>query len=46
MTQAINWRRVAMVILILAALAILFHVLGAPDYQGGHVLGVGDYHGG
>ena len=35
MTQAINWRRAAMVILILAALVVLFYVLGAPDYQGG-----------
>jgi len=35
MTQAINWRRVAVAILILASLIILFHVLGAPDYQGG-----------
>ena len=36
MTQAINWRRVAMVILILASLAVLFHVLGAPgSYHGG-----------
>jgi hypothetical protein len=35
MTHALNWRHIATVILILAALVILFHVLGAPDYQGG-----------
>jgi hypothetical protein len=35
MTHAINWRRVATTILILAALMILFHVLGAPIYDGG-----------
>jgi hypothetical protein len=35
MTQAINWRHVATVVLILAALVVLFHVLGAPNYEGG-----------
>jgi hypothetical protein len=35
MTQAINWRHVAMVILMVAALVVLFHVLGAPEYEGG-----------
>jgi hypothetical protein len=35
MTQAINWRHVAVAILILATLVVLFHILGAPDYQGG-----------
>jgi hypothetical protein len=43
MTQAINWRHVAMAVLMLAALVVLFHVLGAADH---HVLGAGDYHGG
>jgi len=35
MTQALNWRYVAMVILMVAALVVLFHVLGAPDIEGG-----------
>jgi hypothetical protein len=35
MTQAINWRRVATAVLMLAVLVVLFHVLGAPDYVGG-----------
>ena len=35
MTQAMNWRHAAMAVLMLAALVVLFHVLGAPDYQGG-----------
>ena len=35
MIQAINWRHVATVILILAAFVVLFHVLGAPNYEGG-----------
>jgi len=35
MTHALNWRHVAMVILMLVALIVLFHVLGAPEYEGG-----------
>lgn len=35
MIQAINWRQVATAILILAALVVLFHVLGAPHIDGG-----------
>jgi hypothetical protein len=35
MTHAINWRRTGMAILVLAAPAVLFHVLGAPEYYGG-----------
>jgi hypothetical protein len=35
MTHALNWRHIATAILILAALAVLFHVLGAPGYDGG-----------
>ena len=30
MTNALNWRVAATAVLILAALVILFHVLGAP----------------
>ena len=30
MTHAVNWRRAATAVLILAALIVLFHVLGAP----------------
>jgi hypothetical protein len=35
MTHAINWRHVATAVLMLAALVVLFHVLGAPEYTGG-----------
>jgi len=34
MTHAINWRHVATTILILAALVVLFHILGAPEIHG------------
>jgi hypothetical protein len=35
MTKAINVRQTALAILMLAALVVLFHVLGAPDWFGG-----------
>jgi hypothetical protein len=35
MTRTINWRHTAMAVLMLTALVVLFHVLGAPDYYGG-----------
>ena len=30
MTRTLNWRHVATAVLILAALVLLFHILGAP----------------
>jgi len=35
MTKAINWRQTATAVLVLAALVVLFHVLGAPNWFGG-----------
>jgi predicted cobalt transporter CbtA len=35
MTQAINWRHAATAVLMLVALVVLFHVVGAPAYDGG-----------
>lgn len=35
MTHALSWRSTATAVLILAALAILFHILGAPWWNGG-----------
>ena len=35
MTKAINWRHAAEAIVILAALVVLFHILGAPEWFGG-----------